>query len=148
MSLGGGANDALDTAVNNLSAQGIHVSVAAGNSNTDAGTTSPARAAGAVTVGASTIADARASFSNYGAVVDIWAPGLNVWSAWTGSDTATNIISGTSMATPHVSGAIAYLISRDGNLSTSAMRSKLQSTCLSGVISGIPAGTINCLLHI
>lgn len=97
MSLGGGADTTLDNAVNSAINAGIFVSVAAGNSNTDASTTSPARVAAAFTVGSSNIADARSSFSNYGSVVDIFAPGEYVISSWIGSTTATNNISGTSM---------------------------------------------------
>ncbi|PSS34005.1 hypothetical protein PHLCEN_2v1909 [Hermanssonia centrifuga] len=136
MSLGGGASTSLDNAV---------ASVAAGNSNVDAGTTSPARAPSANTIGATTIADARASFSNFGSVVDLWAPGQNVISAWIGSTTATNNISGTSMATPHVAGLIAYLIGRDGNSSPAAMSTTLKNASVKNAISGIPSGTINDL---
>ncbi|KAF8639361.1 hypothetical protein AX17_001550 [Amanita inopinata Kibby_2008] len=145
MSLGGSASTSLDDAVASLTNSGIHVSVAAGNSNTDAATSSPARAPSANTVGASDINDARASFSNYGSVVDIFAPGVNVISSWIGSTTATNEISGTSMSTPHISGLIAYFIARDGNLSPSAMTSKLQSLAVSGALTGIPSGTVNLL---
>ncbi|KAG6864561.1 hypothetical protein C0991_008656 [Blastosporella zonata] len=99
MSLGGGTSTSLDNAVTSLVNAGIHVTVAAGNSNADAANSSPARVTAAVTVGASTIADARASFSNFGSVVDVFAPGQNVISSWIGSTTATNNISGTSMVT-------------------------------------------------
>jgi len=85
-----------------LTSAGIHVTVAAGNDGVDAGNTSPARARSANTVGATTIADARASFSNFGSVVDIFAPGQNVISSWIGSNTATNNISGTSMVRSRV----------------------------------------------
>ncbi|KAG5634525.1 hypothetical protein H0H81_001652 [Sphagnurus paluster] len=148
MSLGGGASTALDNAVTSLTTKGVHVVVAAGNSNTDAGSTSPARAPGAVTVGASTIADARASFSNYGAVVDIFAPGQNVISSWIGSATATNNISGTSMATPHVAGLIAYLIGLQGNNSPAAIATTLKTLSIKGAITGLPVGTANNLAHI
>jgi cerevisin len=97
MSLGGGASSTTDSAVTSLISRGVHVVVAAGNSNTDAGSTSPARVTAAITVGASTIADARSSFSNYGSVVDVFAPGSNIISTWIGSTSATNSISGTSM---------------------------------------------------
>ncbi|KAF5349212.1 hypothetical protein D9756_009504 [Leucocoprinus leucothites] len=147
MSLGGGASTALDNAVASLTRGGVHVTVAAGNDGADAGNTSPARSPSANTVGATTIADARASFSNFGSVVDIFAPGQNVISAWSTSNTATNNISGTSMATPHVAGLIAYLISVRGNMSPAAMTSLLQSLSLKGVISGVPSGTINDLGH-
>ncbi|KIM41100.1 hypothetical protein M413DRAFT_445822 [Hebeloma cylindrosporum] len=147
MSLGGGASASLDSAVETLTSAGIHVAVAAGNSNVDAADTSPARAPSAVTVGASTIADARASFSNFGAVVDIFAPGQNIISSWIGSDTATNNISGTSMATPHIAGLIAYLIGLQGNTSPADMSNKLKNLGLKGVLSGIPSGTLNDLAH-
>ncbi|KAG5640117.1 hypothetical protein DXG03_001049, partial [Asterophora parasitica] len=137
LSLGGGASTPLDNGVTSLVNKGIHVTVAAGNSNTDAGTTSPARAAGVITVGASTIADARASFSNYGAVVDVFAAGQNVISSWIGSTTATNNISGTSMATPHVAGLVAYLIGRNGNTSPAGIATLLRALSVKGIISGI-----------
>ncbi|KAG5640674.1 hypothetical protein DXG03_007590 [Asterophora parasitica] len=127
----------LDNAVTSLVDRGIHVTVAAGNSNTDAGSTSPARAAGAITVGASTITDARASFSNYGAVVDIFAPGENIISAWIGSTTATNNLSGTSIATPHVAGLVAYLISKHGNSPPAAITALIKSLSVKGILAGI-----------
>ncbi|KIM35761.1 hypothetical protein M413DRAFT_32226 [Hebeloma cylindrosporum] len=147
MSLGGGVSTSLDNAVASLTNAGIHVAVAAGNSNADAANTSPARAPSANTVGASTIADARASFSNFGAVVDIFAPGQNVISAWIRSNTDTNNISGTSMATPHVAGLIAYLIRLQGNITPAAMSTKLKNLSLKGVLTGIPSGTLNDLAH-
>ncbi|KAF4572937.1 subtilisin-like serine protease [Pleurotus pulmonarius] len=147
MSLGGGASTALDNAVASLTSGGVHVVVAAGNSNTDAGTTSPARAPSAITVGASTIADARASFSNFGSVVDVFAPGQDVISSWIGSTTATNRISGTSMATPHVAGLAAYLIGLNGNSSPAALSTTIKSLSLKGVLTGIPSSTLNDLAH-
>lgn len=107
MSLGGGASDTVDTAVRNLIAKGVTVVVAAGNSNTDACLSSPARVTDAITVGASDSNDVKASYSNYGTCVDIYAPGTDIKSAWIGSTTASNTISGTSMATPHVTGIVA-----------------------------------------
>ncbi|CDO71616.1 hypothetical protein BN946_scf184911.g86 [Trametes cinnabarina] len=95
MSLGGGPSRALDDAVTSLTRKGIHVTVAAGNEGTDARNTRPARADGVVTVGASTIADARASFSNYGPVLDICAPGEHILSSWIGRNNATKNIFGT-----------------------------------------------------
>lgn len=111
MSLGGGKSRALDDAVNAAVDNGIHMAVAAGNDNRDACSYSPAAAEKAVTVGASTVADERAYFSNHGECVDIFAPGLNILSTWIGSDDATNSISGTSMASPHTAGLLAYLLS-------------------------------------
>lgn len=109
MSLGGGANAAIDQAVADASAAGITVVVAAGNSSADACSYSPARAPSAITVGAITTTDARASYSNYGSCVDAWAPGTGITSAWIGGSGATNTISGTSMASPHVAGLAARL---------------------------------------
>jgi subtilisin family serine protease len=110
MSLGGGADQALDDAVRKSVASGVTYAVAAGNDNTDACNSSPARTAEAITVGATTSTDARASFSNYGECVDIFAPGQNITSAWLTSNTATQVLSGTSMATPHVTGMAALYL--------------------------------------
>ncbi|KAG6830435.1 hypothetical protein H0H92_000738 [Tricholoma furcatifolium] len=111
MSLGGGKSRALDDAVNRAVDAGLHFAVAAGNDNRDACSYSPAAAEKAVTVGASTLGDERAYFSNHGECVDVFAPGLNILSTWIGSETATNTISGTSMASPHTAGLLAYLLS-------------------------------------
>ncbi|MCJ1270229.1 serine protease [Lobaria immixta] len=111
MSLGGGKTIALNLAVNAAVDAGIHFAVAAGNDNRDSCNYSPASAEKAVTVGASTLADERAYFSNYGQCNDIFAPGLNILSAWRGSKYATNTISGTSMASPHIAGLLAYFLS-------------------------------------
>lgn len=111
MSLGGGKSPALDMAVNAAVKAGLNFAVAAGNENQDACNTSPASAENAVTVGASTISDSRAYFSNYGKCVDIFAPGLNILSTYIGSDTATATLSGTSMASPHICGLLTYFVS-------------------------------------
>jgi cerevisin len=114
MSLGGGISPALDSAVKAATTSGVHVAVAAGNENQDANNVSPARAAldsAVVCVGATDITDARASFSNYGRPVTLFGPGVNTLSTWFRSDSDTNVISGTSMATPHVAGALAYYLS-------------------------------------
>jgi subtilisin family serine protease len=110
MSLGGGASAAVDTAVSNAIADGITFAVAAGNSNADACRFSPARVPAALTVGATTSSDAKASYSNYGKCVDLFAPGSAITSAWIGDNGATNTISGTSMATPHVAGVVALAL--------------------------------------
>ena len=111
MSLGGGVSSTVDAAVQRLIADGVTVAVAAGNDNADAANYSPARVAAALTVGATDSRDTRASFSNYGAGVDLFAPGVGITSAWLNG--GTNTISGTSMATPHVAGAAALVLSRD-----------------------------------
>ncbi|KAJ7350736.1 peptidase S8/S53 domain-containing protein [Mycena albidolilacea] len=111
MSLGGGKSAALDRAVNAAVDGGLHFAVAAGNDNRDACNYSPAAAEKAVTVGASSVTDERAYFSNHGKCVDVFAPGLSILSTWIGSEEATNTISGTSMASPHTAGLLAYLLS-------------------------------------
>lgn len=115
MSLGGGKSKGLDDAVNAAVDSGLHFAVAAGNDNKDACDYSPAAAERAVTVGASTIGDQRAYFSNHGKCVDVFAPGLNILSTWNGGNQSTNTISGTSMASPHVCGLLAYLLSIEGS---------------------------------
>ena len=111
MSLGGGKSAALDLAVNNAVKKGLNFAVAAGNDNRDACSYSPAGAEQAITVGASTVGDERAYFSNFGKCVDIFAPGLNILSTWNSGNTSTNKISGTSMAAPHIAGLTAYYLS-------------------------------------
>ncbi|PBK61282.1 hypothetical protein ARMSODRAFT_965068 [Armillaria solidipes] len=111
MSLGGGKSPALDAAVNKAVDAGLHFAVAAGNDNKDACNYSPASAEKAVTVGASTLSDDRAYFSNHGKCVDVFAPGLNIKSTYKGSETAVATLSGTSMASPHVAGLLAYYLS-------------------------------------
>ncbi|KAH7097873.1 peptidase 1 [Auriculariales sp. MPI-PUGE-AT-0066] len=143
-SLGGSASTAIDDSVTALTSAGIHVVVAAGNSNVDAANTSPARVASATTVGAIGQADAKASFSNYGPGVDIWAPGVSITSAGYLSDTATIVYSGTSQATPHVTGVTAVWISLNGNGAPTDVAAALWSE--SGRITGLPSGSINRLL--
>lgn len=149
MSLGGGANSAVDQAVRNSIADGIFYAVAAGNSNQSACRYSPARTAEAVTVGATTSADSLASYSNFGTCVDLNAPGSSITSAWIGSNSATNTISGTSMATPHVAGAAALYL-EDTVASPQQVRDTLVSNA-SPVVQltkrASRAGTTNRLLY-
>ncbi|MDT7687616.1 MAG: hypothetical protein QOJ70_1065 [Acidobacteriota bacterium] len=147
MSLGGGASSALDTAVNNSINSGVTYSIAAGNSNVDACTSSPARVAAAITVGSTTSTDARSSFSNFGTCVDIFAPGSSITSAWDTSDTATNTISGTSMATPHVTGATALYLQAFPGSSPATIRNALVNNSTTGRITNVGTGSPNRLLY-
>src|SRR6056297_1062612 len=115
MSLGGGFSSSLNTAVRNSVAAGVTYSVSAGNSSADACNYSPASTAEAITVGSTTSSDSRSSFSNYGSCVDIFAPGSGITSAWVGSNTATNTISGTSMSAPHVAGVAALYLQNNAS---------------------------------
>ncbi|GGL00362.1 S8 family peptidase [Deinococcus radiotolerans] len=145
MSLGGGFSQAVNDAVNSAASKNLVMIVAAGNENQNACNVSPASAASAITVASTTSSDARSSFSNYGSCVDIFAPGSNITSAWNTSDTATNTISGTSMATPHVVGA-AVLRLAAGNSTTSAVTSAILSSATTNVVSGVN-GSPNRLLY-
>lgn len=147
MSLGGGASTATDNAVQNAVNAGVTMVVAAGNENQNACNVSPSRAANAVTVGSTTSSDARSSFSNYGTCVDIFAPGSSITSAWYTSDSATNTISGTSMASPHVAGVVALYLEGNPNASPSAVREALVSTASSGKLTSIGSGSPNLLLY-
>ncbi|KAH8825812.1 serine protease [Flagelloscypha sp. PMI_526] len=147
-SLAGSAVTIVDDAVEAAVAAGIHVVVAAANANEDAVAYSPARTPGAITVGASTNTDAKASFSNYGAVVDLFGPGYGVASSWNTDDNAYMLLDGTSMATPHVAGLVAYLISAYGNRSPGDMQDLVKNVALQDKISGLPDGTPNRLVHL
>lgn len=147
MSLGGSANTALDDAVRDSVAAGITYAVAAGNDNSDASGTSPARVAEAITVAASTSGDARASFSNYGSTVQIFAPGQSITAAWNSSDTATNTISGTSMASPHAAGGAALILGDDPTLTPAQVWSTMDALAVTGQISN-PSGAPNKLLQV
>ena len=147
MSLGGGASSALDTSVNNLANSGVPIAVAAGNSNVDACGTSPARAANAITVGATTTTDARASFSNFGTCLDIFAPGSGILSSWFSSDTATATLSGTSMASPHVAGVAALYKQFSPGASSTTVRNAIVNGSTTNVVTSAGTGSPNRLLY-
>lgn len=145
MSLGGGASTTLDNAVSNAISSGVTFAVAAGNSNANACNYSPARVGTAITVGATTNTDARASYSNYGSCLDIFAPGSSITSAWKSSNTATNTISGTSMASPHVAGVAALYLQGNSGASPETVRNALVNAG-SAVVTGAGTGSTNKLL--
>jgi subtilisin family serine protease len=148
MSLGGGVDTTLDNAVTNSINSGVTYGIAAGNSNADACTSSPARVPAAITVGATDSSDNRASFSNFGTCLDIFAPGVNITSAWNTNDTATNTISGTSMATPHVVGAAALVASANPNWTPQQIRDSLVNNATSGAVVNPGSGSPNKLLYV
>jgi subtilisin family serine protease len=153
MSLGGGVDTTLDNAVTNSINSGVTYAIAAGNGDVfgnpqNACNTSPARVPAAITVGATDSSDNRASFSNFGTCLDIFAPGVNITSAWSTSDTATNTISGTSMATPHVTGAAALVASANPSWTPQQIRDSLVSNATNDVVVNPGTGSPNKLLYV
>jgi len=150
MSLGGGRTQALNDAVDAAATDPDYpliVVVAAGNNNGNANNYSPASAPQAVTIAASDNGDRKASFSNWGTQVLCWAPGVSVTSAWIGSNTATNTISGTSMACPHVTGAVSKFLQSSPSASTIEVKAFLRTHASDGLIqNGNIGGTPNLLL--
>ncbi|MFC4637523.1 S8 family peptidase [Deinococcus hohokamensis] len=147
MSLGGGYSQAVNDAVNSAASKNLVMAVAAGNENQNACNVSPASAANAITVGATTRTDSRdTSYSNYGSCLDIFAPGTGITSTWIGSTTATNTISGTSMATPHVAGAAALLVAA-GYTTTSSVTSAMMNNATTSKVTSAGTGSPNRLLY-
>ncbi|KAF3935131.1 Cerevisin [Dactylellina cionopaga] len=145
-------DDVINTAVNNS----MHFTVAAGNNNDNACTYSPAATKGTITVGASTLSDKRGYFSNYEECVDIFAPGLNIQSTWIGSRHAVQTISGTSMASSHIAGLLAYFVSLEpekdsdyavGKVTPEKMKKLMTAIATGNRLSDLPPGTANLLAY-
>ena len=152
MSLGGGASQALDDAVTSAVNSGVTFCVAAGNGDAngvaqDACTTSPARAAAAITVSATDSTDTKPTWANYGTCVDIFAPGLNITSDWYSSTTATNTISGTSMATPHTAGVAALYLAANTTATPASVANALISNSTANLVKSAGTGSPNRLLY-
>lgn len=145
LSLGGGYNQATNDAVARSTASGVTYAVAAGNSNANACNYSPASSPSALTVGATSLSgsnDVRAYFSNWGSCLDVFDPGVNITSAWIGSTTATNTISGTSMAAPHVAGQVALYLQANPYATPAVVDGVIKSTAATGTV-GDPQGSPN-----
>ncbi|KAH8196440.1 hypothetical protein TruAng_009400 [Truncatella angustata] len=147
LSLGGSYSATFNNAVNAAYTSGVLTVVAAGNDAANAANYSPASAANAITVGALDSDWSQAYYSNYGSVLDVYAPGSSVLSAWIGSNSATNTISGTSMATPHVTGLALYLIALEGLSTPSAVIARIKALATSGKITDIGSGSPNLIIY-
>ena len=148
LSIGGPKSAALNDAITRLTNSGIAVVAAAGNSNADACNYSPSSTPTAITVGATTSTDAKSSFSNWGSCVDIFAPGTGITAGWHTSKTDINTISGTSMAAPHVTGAVAIYRGLNPAATVEQISNYISSQSTEAIITGLPTGTINKLVYV
>jgi subtilisin family serine protease len=148
MSLGGSANTALDTAVRNSIASGVSYTVAAGGSAADAGNYSPARVTEALTIGASDMRDCLSSSTNRGAVVDMFAPGVNIVGPWTTGDSAFVTLSGSSFSAPHVAGAAGIYLEDHPGATAAEVSSALVAASTKDRLCNVPPGTANRLLYV
>jgi subtilisin family serine protease len=148
MSIGGSANAALDAALRNSIASGVSYTVAAGGSATDAGNFSPARVTEALTIGASGQNDCRSSSSNYGSVVDMFAPGVNIPGPWSTGDTATATLSGSSLSAPHVAGAAGIYLQANPTATAANVQAALIAASTKDRLCNVPPGTPNRLLYV
>jgi len=147
LSLGGGFSQANNDAVTGLVNAGVTTAVAAGNDNADACNYSPASTPAAITVAASDKNNARATYSNYGTCVDIYGPGSSITSAWIGSPSAINTISGTSMASPHIAGAAAKALSQNNALTPAQVTTQIINNAVPDQVTGNKVGTPNLMVH-
>ncbi len=146
MSMGSNASPLMDFAVQGSIDAGVTYVVAAGNANSDACQVSPARLGSAITVGASDQTDVRAAFSNYGSCVDLFAPGVGITSAWSWNDTATLTANGTSMASPHVTGAVALHLENEPDATPAQAAAALMGDATSGTMGTMSDGSPNLML--
>jgi subtilisin family serine protease len=146
MSLGGVVSDTLDEAVEASIAAGVHYTVAAGNEGESACSYSPGRIADAIVVGSTDRQDRRSEYSNFGSCVDLFAPGEDILSADGTGDTATQLLSGTSMASPHVAGVVAQYLQKRPNASREEVRAALLQVATPNVLKEIGSGSPNRLL--
>lgn len=148
LSLGmSGVSTAVNAAVAGAVSKGVSMVVAAGNDNKDACGTSPASEASAVTVGATDSKDARARYSNYGTCLDLFAPGSSITSAWYSTATAAAILSGTSMAAPHVTGVVALALAANPDADPVAIDAFLKAYASANQLSAIGTGSPNLLVY-
>lgn len=145
MSLGGGFSQAVNDATTASINEGVSYAIAAGNSGANACSSSPSSTPLAITVGATDSADARASFSNYGPCLDVFAPGVNITSTWNTGTSATAVLSGTSMASPHVAGLAALYLQANPYAAPAAVTAALKATAVSGLVTNPGAGSANLL---